>query len=151
MNSTDTRAGRGRRLGAAVIDFSVTGTVAFVLIWPTGIFENQEAYVASHFVMRMMVLLCGTYVLVNGWLLYKNGQTVGKRLLGIRIVQQSDNQLLPYWSLLLRGFVVLAALSTPWIFLLAFVDFLFIFTPSRRCLHDILVGSIVQRIAKPTA
>jgi len=151
MNSTDVRAGRGRRLGAAIIDFIVTGSVALAAIWPLGIFEHQEAYEFVQFITRLFALLCGSYLLVNGWLLYRNAQTVGKRLLGIRIVRHSNDQLLPFWLLLIRAFAVLAVMAIPYVMLLALVDVLFIFTPKRRCLHDYLVGSTVQNVVAGNA
>lgn len=148
MTSTTLEASRGRRLGAATIDFIVTGGVAFVAIWPTGIFEHHEAYRLVPFLVRLFALLAGAYVLVNGWFLYKSGQTVGKKLLGVRIVRSSDGKPLSFGALLIRAYSVLAAMTIPPVIPLVLIDFLFIFGAQRRCLHDYLVGSAVRMVGR---
>lgn len=143
MSAVQTLAGRGRRLGAAIIDFGVVSAVAFIAMWPLGTFEHQQAYEPSQFVIRLVTLLVGSYLLVNGRLLHTRGQTVGKRLLGLRIVAYPDGGRLPLWKLLLRAFSVLAVAAIPFVGLLAIIDTLFIFNKQRRCLHDYLAGSKV--------
>jgi uncharacterized RDD family membrane protein YckC len=146
MSTNDPRAGRGRRLCAFAVDFVVTAVVAFIAIWPLGLFENEQAYEPSQLVIRIVLLIAGSYLLVNGWLLYRRGQTVGKRLLRIRMIAHADGRPLPFWRLLARTYSVMALAAIPLIGVLVIVDILFIFTRQRRCLHDILVGSTVTRI-----
>jgi uncharacterized RDD family membrane protein YckC len=151
MNPTDKRAGRGLRLWAAILDFMIVALVAFVAIWPLGIFENEQAYEPVQLVGRLLTLLVCSYLLVNGWLLLKRGQTLGKRLLGLRIVAYADNKQMSLWLLLIRAFSVLAVLAIPFVGLLVIVDVLFIFTAQRRCLHDYFVGSTVHKIQSDEA
>jgi uncharacterized RDD family membrane protein YckC len=156
MNQIDNSAGRVRRLFAAGIDFAVVAIVAFCAMWPLGIFEHQEAYVPAQFVIRLFFLIFCCYVLVNGWLMHKYGQTLGKRILGIRIVRDTDGQLLPLWMLLIRYFTILGLIAISALIpgalmillALAVIDLLFMFTPKRRCLHDYLVGSTVIKVVK---
>ena len=156
MNQIDNSAGRVRRLFAAGIDFAVVAIVAFCVMWPLGIFEHQEAYVPTQFVMRLFLLIFCTYVVVNGWLMHKHGQTLGKRTLGLRVMGNTDGQLLPLWKQLVRYFTILGLLAISalvpgaivLLLVLAVIDLLFMFAPKRRCLHDYLVGSAVTRIIK---
>ncbi|MCZ6709310.1 MAG: RDD family protein, partial [Gammaproteobacteria bacterium] len=92
MSSTDSRAGRVRRLCAFTVDFVITAAVAFVAMWPLGTFENEQAYEPSQLVIRIVLLIAGSYLLVNGWLLHRRGQTVGKRLLRIRMLSNADGR-----------------------------------------------------------
>jgi uncharacterized RDD family membrane protein YckC len=140
-------AGRGRRLVAALLDLAIVGLVAFIIMWPLGLFEHEQAYERTQLLIRLFLLLGGSYVLVNGWWLHKRGQTVGKRIMGLQIVNFDNGRLLPFWRLLLRALVPLAMLTQPLLMLLAVIDVLFIFGAQRRCLHDRLVGSKVQRVA----
>lgn len=76
-------------------------------------------------------------------LLSTHGQTIGKRLMKIKIVRVSDQQnggfvtnvLLRSWVNALLGFVPFYGL----------VDILFIFSSDRRCLHDLIAGTIVVK------
>ena len=130
--------------------------VAFCIMWPLGIFEHQQAYEPVQFVLRLFALIFLCYLLVNGWLMHKHGQTLGKRILGLRVVGNTDGQLLPLWKLLIRYFTVLGLLAISalvpgaivLLLVLAVIDLLFMFTSKRRCLHDLLVGSTVTRIIK---
>lgn len=157
--SADKRAGRIRRLIALVIDFVVIAIVAFAAMWPLGLFENEAAYERGQFVFRLFALILGTYTIVNGWLLAKHGQTVGKRLLQIRTVRERDGQPLNLWVQLARIFWIFAATTLPALYwqpraALAFfavvlaIDGLFIFAPNRRCLHDYLIGSKVEKFVR---
>lgn len=151
------QAGRPRRLFAALFDFTLTALVAFALMWPLGVFENEQAYERVQFVARLFALALGSYVLINGWLLHRDGQTIGKKLFRIQAVENAGEQILPLWKSLLRIFGIFAvaailALKAPPMAALMFlaalivVDGLFIFSGRRRCLHDYLVGSKVQRL-----
>jgi len=96
---------------------------------------------------------------LNGLTLFKSGQTLGKRLLGIAIVPNEKDvasltSITPasWWKL-----ICIRALFFPLLFLaplllvpgmLPFglapvIDQLMIFTKGRRCLHDLLAGTMV--------
>ena len=146
MSATDPRVGRGRRLCAFAVDFIVTAVVAFIALWPLGLFENEQAYEPSQLVIRIVLLIAGSYLLVNGWYLHARGQTVGKRMLRICMIAHTDGRPLPLWKLLARTCSVLVLAAIPLVGVLVIVDILFIFPRQRRCLHDLLVGSTVARI-----
>lgn len=95
-------------------------------------------------VLCAVLLFCG----VGGyqlWLLHKDGQTIGKRMMGIKIVLTKD--------LSNRGFVVNVLMRglVPWVItmipglgiLFAIADPAFIFRDDRLCLHDRIAGTCV--------
>ena len=85
------------------------------------------------------------YLLVNGMLLFRSGQTLGKWLLKIRIVDYHSGETAAFWKLLaFRApfFSLLhGALIGYWYLLL--LDAVFALRADRRCLHDILCGTKV--------
>lgn len=74
-----------------------------------------------------------TFVL-QGYLLHQYGQTIGKRLLGIKIVENESGQK----PTLMRTFVIrecgMSVLGLS--MLLNLINVLWIFGPPRKCLHD---------------
>lgn len=137
---------RWRRLIAAGIDAVVLLACGLLLALVTGALEHAEAWVDPQPQLRIVLLAVVTYLAVNGYLLSKTGQTVGKRLLSIRIASD-DGDRPALWQLALRAFVPFILMTnflTPdWVGLIVVVDVLFIFTPSKRCLHDLLFGTQV--------
>ncbi|MFT5578565.1 MAG: putative RDD family membrane protein YckC [Paraglaciecola psychrophila] len=147
MNNDTELVGRGRRLSAGVCDILAVTGLGFLAIWPLGLFEQENAYEPSQLALRLILLLVTSYLVLNVWLLAKHGQTLGKRLLGIRIAANTDGQKPVLWRLLARAVSVFVITAIPlWGLLLLIVDSLFIFGPQRRCLHDFLLGTSVQRV-----
>jgi len=128
--------GRGRRLVASVIDSVLVVLLAFFLVVATGTLEHAEDYVGNGWMITIPLLGVASYLLLNGWLLFKRGQTVGKAALGIMIVRAEAPDIPAIGLLLLRGVVFL---------LLPVVDLLFIFRRDRRCLHDLICRTRVVR------
>lgn len=89
------------------------------------------------------VLLFGVLPLftMQGYLLVKSGQTIGKKLLRIRIVM-ADTGEHPSWYrlLLLRSFLPAVLSLVPFF---STVNTLLIFQEDRRCLHDLIAGTKV--------
>ena len=136
---------RVRRLVATVVDLLLLGVVSLAAVLVTGLFEEVDAYLSpAHFFTRFYLVLVTCYLLINGAWLFTYGQTVGKRLLGIRIVALGT-ELPPHWArLLLRAWALPLLAMAPYGVLLLLIDPLPIFGPSRRCLHDYLAGSTVE-------
>ena len=84
------------------------------------------------------------YLILNGYLLYKKGQTIGKVIVKTRIVDFEDK--VPNFGRLLifRYFILGIVAHIPIlgnIFVL--VNVLFIFGKERRCIHDYMAGTLV--------
>jgi uncharacterized RDD family membrane protein YckC len=142
-------AGRGARLGAVLIDaglfMAVFGVTAVVTPW--NVFREPEpgqlaATLAANAVGGLLLFL-----LFNGYLLARHGQTVGKRLLGLRIVRPGGERASFARLFGARFLVGWVAASIPGIgALYSLVDGLLIFRESRRCLHDNIADTIVVKI-----
>lgn len=105
--------------------------------------------------LRLVGLLIGIGLFgANLYFLHKSGQTVGKKLVGIRIVRQDTKENgglvvnllkrsvlagLPYLALIFIA-PILGALYI-------WADILFIFREDRRCLHDRIAGTVVIQAA----
>ena len=86
------------------------------------------------------------FIAVHGYWLKKNGQTIGKKILGIRIADLEGN--VPRFGRLvaLRYLPISLVTLIPGLGqLLPLVDVLFIFRSDRRCVHDLIAGTKVLR------
>ena len=101
--------------------------------------ENEFTYALATGAVSQIVFL-----LLNGRLLFKYGQTIGKRYLEIKIVDLNNN--LPTAGsvygrryLLMGLFYLIPGLGG----IFGLVDPLFIFREDRRCIHDLIAGTKV--------
>jgi uncharacterized RDD family membrane protein YckC len=135
-------AGRGRRLVAAIVDAGV----GFVIFWTVRALVPWLGLkdVAAGHSPRIIAVGFILFMAVHGWLLLKRGQTVGKAVLGLRIVR-TDGNAATGWDLIGKRYGVgwLIALIPIAGGIYGLVDSLFIFSKSRRCLHDHIAGTIV--------
>lgn len=125
-------AGRGRRLGAVLIDAALLTacTVALSL-------DSVPAFVTAAAVAANVALFIAQVVLLT-----RRGQTVGKLLLGLRIVRRDTGQNAGFTTnVLVRSLANGLLCFVPGYFLL---DSLFIFRADRLCLHDLLAGTAVM-------
>jgi len=156
-------AGRGTRLGAFIIDRVLAALCALpgvLLMGPAfatlmlaasrGEQPNLEEINAASFFLGAAVAGLGWLVQfgVQLWMLTTRGQSIGKRLLNIRIVLFQDNAppgFLHAW--LLRNFVPGIISLVPYLgFIFVLVDALFIFSEQRRCIHDHIAGTKVVKV-----
>jgi uncharacterized RDD family membrane protein YckC len=88
-----------------------------------------------------LILLAITIVLVA-----RNGQTIGKRLIGIKVVR-SNGEKAGFWRIFLLRNVVNAIPSLiPFVgYAYVLTDHLFIFGESRQCLHDKIADTVVVK------
>ncbi|MFM7056663.1 MAG: RDD family protein [Planctomycetota bacterium] len=154
-------AERGTRLGAAIIDGILVMCITLPVQLATGYLQITAAQQTPPLWMELCVNLSGVaaMMLLHGWMLTTRGQSIGKRLLEIQIVDYRDNGLLPFTRVLITRSFWLMPLALVAIFLpvnakmiisvvvglASFVDSLLIFGQARRCFHDTLAGSIVVR------
>jgi uncharacterized RDD family membrane protein YckC len=141
-------AGRGARLGAAIVDSLIQGAVYWLVI--LFVFRISFQEMAAVTIGKQVLLQIGgivIFVILNGYLLAKNGQTIAKKLMNIKIVR-SDG------SAAGLGRIVLLRLAPLWLMMLipvvgmlvvGLVDPLLIFRHSRKCLHDTVADTIVVK------
>ncbi|MEM9620499.1 MAG: RDD family protein [Pseudomonadota bacterium] len=154
-------AGRPRRLLAWIIDAALVPALTVFLVMVTGVVEDAEDYADSWWMLWVLLLAIGSYLLLNGYRLWRYGQTLGKWCVGIAIVDAkpdaeldanlnagvtSEYKVTAWWRLIcLRAWFFpfsFAILIWP-LLLLPLLDHLLIFGRKRRCLHDLVAGTQV--------
>jgi uncharacterized RDD family membrane protein YckC len=140
-------ASLGARFGAAFIDSFIMIAIVTPLMWAFGEFDDLSRLEEREYLRSALWSVAGFFIWmgVNGYLLFKHGQSVGKRIVGIRIVNIDDNRRTPFSKLvLLRTLPVQLVAAIPLLgSLLTLVDVLFIFRQDRRCVHDLIAGTRV--------
>lgn len=139
-------ASAGARLGAAILDSLFSAVIIFPAMYFTGMWQDAMAG-QTNFMATLGIGVLGLIVtlLLNGYLLHTSGQTIGKRLVGTRIVSFDDNRILPLWKVFaLRYLPISVASQVPVVgSIAALVDALFVFRNDRRCIHDLIAGTKV--------
>ena len=161
-------AGRFRRLVATAFDVTVVPSLSFVLVMASDVMEDAEDYANVDLMIVWVILLAVlSYLILNGYTLWRRGQTLGKLIMGIAIVpaaasgagggEPNDYTPAPLWKLIcVRAlfFPLLYLLLTPLLFfgatvwpaLIPIIDQVLIFGGRRRCIHDLVSGTIVVRV-----
>jgi uncharacterized RDD family membrane protein YckC len=143
-------AGRGERLGAYLLDL----VIAMVLVGaPLLVGMNFDAAAAGNWdgaFSPVGAVLCGigalAYLVITAYLVYKNGQTMGKKIVGIKVVRTDRSRASVARIFWLRNFVNGIPGAIPYIGnIYALVDSLFIFSESRQCIHDKIADTIVVK------
>jgi len=167
-----TLAHRGRRLGARVIDWFL---VALSLIPGFSIITNEimklvplvlQGQPPDFSLVDQTTMLRGGGMIIMGWLvvmliqlvlLSLRGQSIGKILLGIRVVKVADGSragFLHAWLLrealmTVCGFLVCIVPLLGFLMLrpvFHLVDWLMIMRSDQRCLHDLIAGTKVVKL-----
>jgi uncharacterized RDD family membrane protein YckC len=145
-------AGRGRRFVATLIDVVLVPVVAILLMLVTGVLEHASDWSTSAMpFLRMIGLGIASYVLLNLWLLWTRGQTVGKAVMGIMTVDAKTGEAVPIWRLFIRGLffpTLYLVVLVPYIALIPVVDQALIFRKDRRCVHDWICRTAVVARAR---
>ena len=144
-------ASRWARLGAYILDMIILLLVMIPLAFVFGLFNFSltDTQQSQSFINNFLIsfLSIGVFLALNGYLLAKKGQTIGKLALGIRIVDHLSGKVPPfsrgygmrYLAISLVGMVPGAG---P---LFALIDILFIFSKNKRCIHDMWAKTSVVK------
>ena len=119
-------AGRGSRLGAVIID-GLIGVIPYIIFFIVVPGLGLLA-LAAIFIFQMVLLT-------------KDGQTLGKKALSVRIMKVDTGQNGGFVSNVLLRVIVNGLLGLIPFYTL--VDVLFIFREDRRCIHDMIAGTQV--------
>ena len=147
-------AGRWARLFGSILDGLILGVVFWGLFFIAGMifdfgFSAETMLFGSMWTQSIVFFLAfvGLYVVINGSLLASEGQTVGKKLVGTRIVSATDNSRLPLSRLIGMRYVPYMAVSLIPIIggILSLINILFIFRSDKRCVHDLIAGTKVVK------
>lgn len=166
-------ATRGQRFLAFLVDVSpgfvigLVGVVMALIMMPSMLSGNFNPAAAGIATFGLFFALIGLLSLAWGiWnivLLYKYGQTIGKKALGIRVVRMDGSRVsfprfffLRWLAMAVIGGIVggiCGALRIPFVGnLVGIADILFIFGPACRCLHDYVADTqVVTAASSPNA
>lgn len=135
-------ATRMQRLGAALVDNLTVvpiAIVAAVLMPMAKDSPDRQFGFVGLVVLAILVLLA-----INLVGIYRSGQTIGKRLLGIRVVRSDGERVDFARYLFMRWFAIALIGNIPLIGpFISLLNVLLIFRDSRRCLHDDFADTIV--------
>lgn len=149
-----TLASIGSRFLAALVDggmifgLAILMGVLIPLLAPAGKESSDSPFMWAFFGVFVLLILALAGVQI--FMLVKYSQTIGKRVLGIRIYNHTTGERADWIkTILLRGVVNSIPASIPFIGLVyTLVDILFIFRRDRRCIHDLIAGTVVGTVPK---
>ncbi|MCF7786347.1 MAG: RDD family protein [Prosthecobacter sp.] len=134
------KASPGSRLAAHILDI----LVFIACFLPAGLM-SETALGKSDLMAYVSFGLLGIVCLINLILIATDGQTIGKKLMGIRIAQIEDSTKAGFIQIVfLRTLLGKGALGL--IPFYSLVDALFIFNEDRRCIHDKIGGTHVVKV-----
>jgi uncharacterized RDD family membrane protein YckC len=131
-------ASRWARLGASLIDTIILMCVLIPLMFLTGGL-NFDLSEEPSFVYNLMLsgLMIIAFILINGAFLIRDGQTIGKKALGIKITDMQGNVATKN-HLIKRYAVYFLPGQVPIVGqFFSIVNVLFIFGKEKRCIHDL--------------
>lgn len=154
---TQVLASRWKRLGGALLDALITLVINFPVMFATGIFAQivEGKTMTTGQIIFFFFFALVVFLGVNGYPLAKHGQTVGKRIVGTRIVDKDTGQILSLGKVFGLRYLPFSIVSQIPVLggLLCSVEVLFIFREDKRCVHDLIAGTKVVdvRIPEPIA
>jgi len=156
-------ASRITRLGAAMLDGILMWLVVGPILYLTGYYQrsiSQSVGPLEEMGMSMLGILA--FLAINGYTLATRGQTIGKLVGKIQIVDFNSSKLVPFWKLyvlrylwtlpfVILAFLIPGTLDTQIFGVISLIGILLIFGPARRCLHDYIAGTKVIKYREGTA
>jgi len=141
--------GRGARLGAAIIDTAIQLAAYYALAFTvfSALMPSATSYgsIAGAFALQLVASFV-LFILIHGYLLATQGQTVGKKLVGLRIVRSDGERASVVRLVGLRYFLGWIIAVIPVVGMIyALVDCLMIFRESHKCIHDNIADTIVVK------
>lgn len=145
-NENNALASRWKRLWASILDGLIMSVVTVPAMYFTGGFDGIAKGVQPSFEYTLMIAVIGivAFVIINIKLLVNHGQTIGKKVLGIKIVDLDGNLPGMKKHLLKRYAVYFLPGQIPFggqIF--SMINILFIFGKEKRCIHDLVAETKV--------
>lgn len=147
-NEDSELAERGTRLGAVILDsliFLVPGLFAIIpaMALTRGTAADAMGVGATIAVIVGVLGMLVVFV-IDLVLLHRYGQTIGKRMLNVKIIRSDGSRAGLTRIFFLRMLVPGLIGGIPFVgFIFTIVDPLFIFQESRRCVHDLIADTVV--------
>ena len=140
----DVQADRGTRLLAMILDSLIFGAMVYVPLLVaggmSGAFSGRASLSAIGFGWLLPVVGIAVWIVLTIKYVAANGQSIGKKMLGIKVVRSDGSPASLGRIFWLRNVVNTVLGIIP---LYGFVDALLIFGEQRQCVHDKLADTIV--------
>ena len=141
-------AGRGARLAAFILDAIIGSILVYVPLGVSMGLSGRPVFVNAHF---NSAALFGTFswmpllgIIAWAWLtilfVSRNGQSIAKKILGIKVVRSDGSKASLGRIFWLRNVVNAVLAMIP---LYGLIDMLLIFGEPRQCVHDKIADTIV--------
>jgi len=148
ISNADILASRWARLGGSIVDTVALMIISGPVMYFTGFWEkvmSGNVPILDTIIYGLFGL--GVYLALNGYLLSKQGQTIGKKVAGTRIVSVDTNEIIPLWKTFLVRYLPLTVSSNIHLVgqFVAILDSLFVFRKDKRCIHDLIARTKVIR------
>jgi uncharacterized RDD family membrane protein YckC len=145
------QASRGMRFLAFIVDMIIGWVVGYLPLILTGQFSSAMSAATSGNVWGFYGSYTGVagllafaswvaWIVITIRLVSRNGQTIGKKLLNIKVVRTDGSKASLGRIFWLRNVVNYILYIVPFYFL---VDWLFIFGERRQCVHDKIADTMV--------
>ena len=139
-------ASRWMRFWGVCIDGIVSIAILGPIMYFSGYWSRAMADDVSMTEVILYALLgLALYFIVNGYLLSKKGQTVGKLLVGTKIVSVETDEIIPLWKVFILRYLPMGVASQIPVIgpFFALANGLLIFRKDKRCIHDLIAGTKV--------
>ena len=149
QNEDQALASRWQRLWAWLLDTLILMVVVFPVMYLTGALDGvlKDVEPSSSDNILSVLFSLSVFAFLNGGLLIKQGQTIGKKLVGIKIVDLNGNLPTLKQHLIKRYAVYFLPIYIPVVgAIFSLVDDLFIFGKEKRCIHDYAAGTKVVKV-----
>lgn len=97
---------------------------------------------------QIMGLYIFIMLVIQAFLLAKRGQSIGKMLTGIKIVDQQTNQIVNLTRVFLIRSVIFIILNLVFTLIIAIIDYAFVLGQKKQTLHDALAKTKVVKVNK---
>ena len=147
MNSPSPLASRWSRLGASLLDTLIMIVILIPLMFLTGYFDKFTALTEPSYFDGLLYSLLGIvfFMIINFKFLLSQGQTIGKKVVGIRITGLGGEKIDVPIIAKRYGFYFLVGQIPIIGGIISLVNVLFIFGQDKRCLHDLVAGTKVVK------
>ena len=98
------------------------------------------------FQILLIVLSFFSVIFIQARLLVRDGQTIGKKIIGIKIINAFNLGKVKLINIIFIRWIFFEILSVlPFGTIIVLADVVFIFRKDRRCLHNMLSGTVVSQ------
>jgi len=145
-------ASLGSRLGGAILDSLISLVILLPIMYFSGGFSSiSDPESQTTFLYSLMISIVGfiTVLAINYKFLVSSGQTIGKKIVGTKIVTMEGELPTMKGHFLIRLAIYLLPSNIPVVGqLFPLVNACFIFGKERRCIHDLVAKTKVVNVLK---